>query len=141
MALLGMIGFTALMFEGLKRTSASDAGIITATLPAVVALVGLAAMRERLRMSQAAAIGLAVAGLVLVAIGAERGAASLLGNLPHGWCGRLRGKLRHPRQTLGAALSAAAAGPRRQRGRIGRCRSAGVARDALRPCCGVAAHL
>jgi drug/metabolite transporter (DMT)-like permease len=81
MALFGMIGFTALMFEGLKRTSASDAGIITATLPAVVALLGLAVMRERLRMSQAAAIGLAVAGLVMLAMGAERGAASLLGNL------------------------------------------------------------
>jgi drug/metabolite transporter (DMT)-like permease len=33
MALLGMIGFTALMLEGLQRTSAADAGIITATLP------------------------------------------------------------------------------------------------------------
>jgi len=81
MALFGMIGFTLLMFEGLKRTSASDAGIITATLPAVVALLGLAVMRERLRMPQAAAIGLAVAGLVMLGMGAERGATSLLGNL------------------------------------------------------------
>jgi drug/metabolite transporter (DMT)-like permease len=81
MALFGMIGFTLLMFEGLKRTSASDAGIITATLPAVVALLGLAVMRERLRMPQAAAIGLAVAGLVMLGMGAERGASSLLGNL------------------------------------------------------------
>ena len=81
MALFGMIGFTALMFEGLKRTSASDAGIITATLPAVVALLGVAVMRERLRVPQAAAIGLAVGGLLLVAGGAEHGATSLLGNL------------------------------------------------------------
>ena len=81
MALFGMIGFTALMFEGLQRTSASDAGIITATLPAVVALLGLAVMRERLRRPQAAAIGLAVAGLLLVAAGTERGTQSLLGNL------------------------------------------------------------
>ena len=35
MALLGMVGFTVLMLEGLKRTAAADAGIITATLPAV----------------------------------------------------------------------------------------------------------
>src|SRR4029453_10559671 len=48
MALLGMIGFTALLFEGLKRTSASEAGIITATLPAVVALLGVAVLAERL---------------------------------------------------------------------------------------------
>ena len=80
MTLLGMIGFTALMFEGLKRTSASDAGIITATLPAVVAQLGLAVMRERLRLPQAAAIGLALGGLLLVAVRAERGATSLLGN-------------------------------------------------------------
>ena len=40
MSLLGMVGFTVLMFEGLKRTSAADAGIITATLPAVVACGG-----------------------------------------------------------------------------------------------------
>jgi len=81
MALLGMIGFTALMFEGLKRTSAAEAGIITATLPAVVALLGVALMRERLTMAQAGAVALAVAGLVLVAAGAERRTASLLGNL------------------------------------------------------------
>ena len=41
MALLGMIGFTALMLEGLQRTSAADAFIIMATLPAVAALLGL----------------------------------------------------------------------------------------------------
>src|SRR6185369_9763268 len=34
MALFGMTGFTVLMLEGLKRTAAADAGIITATLPA-----------------------------------------------------------------------------------------------------------
>jgi uncharacterized membrane protein len=81
MALLGMIGFTALLFEGLKRTSASEAGIITATLPAVVALLGVAVLRERLTIAQAGAVGLAVAGLLLVAAGAERRTTSLFGNL------------------------------------------------------------
>jgi drug/metabolite transporter (DMT)-like permease len=81
MALLGMIGFTALMFEGLKRTSAAEAGIITATLPAVVALLGVAVMRERLSMAQTGAVGLAVAGLLLLAAGAEPRTASLIGNL------------------------------------------------------------
>jgi drug/metabolite transporter (DMT)-like permease len=47
----------------------------------VVALLGLAVQRERLRVPQAAAIGLAVGGLLLVAVGAERGATSRLGNL------------------------------------------------------------
>ena len=48
MSLLGMVGFTVLMFEGLKRTSAADAGIITATLPAVVAVLGVALAGDRL---------------------------------------------------------------------------------------------
>jgi len=81
MALLGMIGFTALMFEGLKRTSAAEAGLITATLPAVVALLGVAILRERLSIAQAGAVALAVAGLLLVAAGGERGSASPFGNL------------------------------------------------------------
>lgn len=82
MAVLGMLGFTALMFEGLKRTSAADAGIITATLPAVVALLGILLMRDRLTMPQVGAVGLAVAGLVLVqATGALRDTATLFGNL------------------------------------------------------------
>ena len=82
MALIGMVGFTALLFEGLKRTSAADAGIITATLPAVAALFGILAMGERLRGPQAAAVGLAVTGLLVVAAtGAQRGTATLLGNL------------------------------------------------------------
>jgi drug/metabolite transporter (DMT)-like permease len=74
MALLGMIGFTALMLEGLRRTSAADAGIITATLPAMVARLGVAALRERLSLRQAGAVALAMAGRLLVeATGGERG--------------------------------------------------------------------
>jgi drug/metabolite transporter (DMT)-like permease len=82
MALLGMVGFTVLMFEGLRRTAAADAGIITATLPAVVAALGVAFAGDRLSRTQLIAVGLAVAGLILVqATGAEGGATTLLGNL------------------------------------------------------------
>jgi drug/metabolite transporter (DMT)-like permease len=82
MALLGMVGFTVLMLEGLKRTTAADAGIITATLPAVVAALGVAFAGDRLSRVQMAAVGMAVAGLVLVqATGAAGGAAALYGNL------------------------------------------------------------
>jgi drug/metabolite transporter (DMT)-like permease len=82
MALLGMIGFTVLMFEGLKRTSAADAGIITATLPAVVAIMSVAISRDRLSRTQVFAILLAVAGLLLVqTTGAARGTSTLIGNL------------------------------------------------------------
>ncbi|MBX9590482.1 MAG: DMT family transporter [Hyphomonadaceae bacterium] len=82
MALFGMVGFTVLIFEGLKRTAAADAGIITATLPAVVALLGVIAIGDRLSRPQAGAVVLAVAGLILVqASGAASGTSTLLGNL------------------------------------------------------------
>jgi len=82
MSLLGMVGFTVLMFEGLKRTAAADAGIITATLPAVVALLGVIVVGDRLSRLQTGAVALAVAGLALVhTTGAATGTATLIGNL------------------------------------------------------------
>ena len=82
MSLFGMVGFTVLMFEGLKRTAAADAGIITATLPAVVALLSVIVIGDRLSRAQTGAVALAVAGLVLVqTTGAAAGASTLLGNL------------------------------------------------------------
>lgn len=82
MSLLGMVGFTVLMFEGLKRTAAADAGIITATLPAVVALLGVVVMGDRLSRMQLGAVLLAVAGLALVhATGTATGTSTLPGNL------------------------------------------------------------
>jgi drug/metabolite transporter (DMT)-like permease len=82
MSLLGMVGFTVLIFEGLKRTGAADAGIITATLPAVVAVLGVALAGDRLLRPQGLAVALAVAGLLLVqASGAAAGPSSLAGNL------------------------------------------------------------
>jgi drug/metabolite transporter (DMT)-like permease len=81
MALLGMVGFTVLMFEGLRRTAAADAGIIMAVLPAVVAVFGVVFAGDRLSRSQLAAVVLAVAGLALVqGIGVGGGAGMLLGN-------------------------------------------------------------
>jgi len=82
MALLGMVGFTVLMLEGLKRTAAADAGIITATLPAVAAVLGAVFAGERPPRPQRLAIVLAVVGIALVQVsGAASGAATLVGNL------------------------------------------------------------
>jgi drug/metabolite transporter (DMT)-like permease len=82
MALLGMVGFTVLMFEGLKRTAAADAGIITATLPAVAALLGVLFAGDRLSRPQGLAIVLAVAGIALVQVsGAVPGTSTVVGNL------------------------------------------------------------
>jgi len=82
MAMLGLVGFTVLMLEGLKRTAAADAGIITATLPAVVAALGVLFAGERLTRLQSAAVGLAVAGLLLVQTTTAAGdSTTLLGNV------------------------------------------------------------
>ena len=82
MALLGMVGFTVLMLQGLKRTAAADAGIITATLPAVVAALGVLFAGDRLSRLQTFAVGLAVAGLLLVqTTSATGGSATLVGCL------------------------------------------------------------
>jgi drug/metabolite transporter (DMT)-like permease len=118
MSLFGMVGFTVLLFEGLKRTSAADAGIITATLPALVALLGVAAMGDRLSRPQIAAVALAVGGLMLVqATGAAAGGTSLAGNLLVGGavlgeaCFVLLGKrLTPPYRPLRLALGANLAG-------------------------------
>src|SRR5262245_55522549 len=131
MALLGMIGFTALMLEGLRRTSAADAGIITAMLPAVAARLGVAALRERLSLRQAGAVALALAGRL-------RGNGQRARHRPparqpagHG-CGRVRGEFVILGKRLGAALSAIATGARRQCGWTGLRRSPGPARPAVR---------
>lgn len=82
MALLGMVGFTVLMFEGLKRTAAADAGIITATLPAVAAMLGVLFAGDRLSRPQGLAVVLAVSGIALVqASSAAPAASTLVGNL------------------------------------------------------------
>ena len=82
MSLVGMLGYTVLIFEGVRRTSASDAGIITATLPAVAAVMSVLLLRDRLARLQWAAVMLAVAGLVMVQARAQdASAATLFGNL------------------------------------------------------------
>ena len=82
MALLGMVGFTILMLEGVKRTAAADAGIITATLPAVAALLAVMLAGEKPSHLQGLAILLAIVGVGLVQIwGAAPGPSTLIGNL------------------------------------------------------------
>lgn len=85
MSLLGMVLYTVFILEGVKRTSGVDAGIILATLPAVVALLGAVFLRERPGAAQMLAVGLAASGVALimtVETSATAGQAStLLGDL------------------------------------------------------------
>jgi drug/metabolite transporter (DMT)-like permease len=65
-AFLGMLGFSTFMLFGLKLTSATSAGVITGTLPAVVALLSWLVLRERLTQRVLLSVALAVAGVLIL---------------------------------------------------------------------------
>lgn len=84
-ALFGTFGFTLLMLGGVHRTSAVAAGVITSTIPAIVALFSWLFLRERPDMRSFVAIALAIAGIAVINLahadntGTPEG--SLVGNL------------------------------------------------------------
>ncbi|WP_025602993.1 DMT family transporter [Burkholderia sp. WSM2230] len=84
-ALFGTFGFTLLMLNGVQRTSAVAAGVITSTIPAVVALLSWLILKERPDRRALASIALAIAGVVVINLahaGAHgAGETSLAGNL------------------------------------------------------------
>jgi len=76
--------FSIFMLYGVSMTSASAAGVILATLPAVVALLSWLVLRERLNARAWLAVALAVCGVVILTLGrglGSGGAQSVLGNL------------------------------------------------------------
>ncbi|WP_027803043.1 DMT family transporter [Paraburkholderia dilworthii] len=84
-ALFGTFGFTLLMLNGVQRTSAVAAGVITSTIPAVVALLSWLILNERANGRALASIALAIAGVVVINLAhvdsSARGETSLAGNL------------------------------------------------------------
>ncbi len=82
-AVFGTVLYNAALLAGLRLTTALEAGLILATLPAVVAIGGAAWLRETLPARQWAAVALAAFGmgaLVLARVAGE-GGGSALGNL------------------------------------------------------------
>ncbi len=65
-ALFGTFGFTLLMLGGVHRTSAVAAGVITSTIPAIVALFSWLFLRERPDARAFASIALAIAGIAVI---------------------------------------------------------------------------
>ncbi|TWB75537.1 drug/metabolite transporter (DMT)-like permease [Nitrospirillum amazonense] len=63
LSLFGMVLFNVFLMYGLRGTSATTAGILTSTIPAVTALCAAAILRERLTLRNGAAIALAMAGI------------------------------------------------------------------------------
>ncbi len=84
-ALFGTFGFTLLMLNGVARTSAVAAGVITSTMPAVVALFAWLFLKEKPGGRAFASIALAVVGVVVINVaqsgGGDHGGGSLAGNL------------------------------------------------------------
>ena len=85
MSFFGNFLFSVCMLSGIQRTTATAAGVILATLPAVVALLSRVFLREELTRRTLFAIALAVAGIVLLQFVKEDDGTSaqqqLLGNL------------------------------------------------------------
>ncbi|MCB1994939.1 MAG: EamA family transporter, partial [Rhodoferax sp.] len=65
---LGNFGFSICMLFGVAATSAVAAGVVMATLPAMVALLSWAVLRERIDRRMAAAIACAVSGIGVLAL-------------------------------------------------------------------------
>jgi drug/metabolite transporter (DMT)-like permease len=83
-ALFGIVLFRGLTLYGLRLTSAVSAGVITSASPAIMAVIAVAALRERLGAAGIAGVSLSVAGLLLVNLwghGAGGGPGYLAGNL------------------------------------------------------------
>ncbi len=82
-SLFGNFLFSIFMLYGVSMTSATAAGVILATLPAVVALFSWLFLRERLGRRVWFAVALAVAGVVTLTLarGLAADAQSVLGNL------------------------------------------------------------
>jgi drug/metabolite transporter (DMT)-like permease len=83
MSFFGNFLFSIAMLNGIARTTATAAGVILATLPAVVALLSWLFLRERLGPRVLAAIALAVVGITVLQFARHGGASappSLLGN-------------------------------------------------------------
>lgn len=81
LAAIGSVLFTVLLLEGTKRTAAVDAGIITGSLPAVVALLSVVVLRQRMGRAAILCVALAAAGVMIIQTAAPAsGTSSLAGN-------------------------------------------------------------
>lgn len=62
----GIFGFSILLLYGLKFTSATNSGIITSTLPAIIALMSFIIFKEKLNINKTLGIICAVLGVMII---------------------------------------------------------------------------
>lgn len=72
-SVIGTFGFTVLMMLGMREAPGAVAAVVMATTPAVTAVGAVAFLGEHLDVRRVAAVALAVAGVVLVNLGADAG--------------------------------------------------------------------
>lgn len=73
-AAAGSLGFSALLLLGLRHTGGADAAVITGTLPAMVGLLSVAVLRERVGAMTWASIALASLGAASLGLGGSAAA-------------------------------------------------------------------
>jgi drug/metabolite transporter (DMT)-like permease len=89
-ALFGTFMFTLLMLNGVQRTSAVAAGVITSTIPAVVALFSWFFLKERPNGRALVSIALAIIGVVVINVAQNaHGANSTNGGSESSFAGNL----------------------------------------------------
>lgn len=82
LGLFGVVFYNLGMLYGLRWTGATDAAIVTSTIPAAVALLSMPLLGEKLGGRGAAAVLLSVAGMLVITLPAgQAGAGSWIGNL------------------------------------------------------------
>lgn len=69
LSVLGMSGYTLLLYSALQHTSALNASLVTAANPALIVVLSVVLLRERPRPLGWAGIGLGLAGVLLVLSG------------------------------------------------------------------------
>jgi drug/metabolite transporter (DMT)-like permease len=78
-ATLGTVAYNIALLAGLRRTGALEAGLVLASMPAVVALGAALLLGERLSPRRAIAAGIAAVGMMALAMGRGGGAPGTLG--------------------------------------------------------------
>ncbi len=72
----GSVGYTVLLLSGMRLASATDAGVIAGSLPAIAALIAVLALRERPGAMTITAVALATIGVGVCTLGADDAAAA-----------------------------------------------------------------
>ncbi|TLM75808.1 DMT family transporter [Pseudarthrobacter sp. NamB4] len=71
LSLLGMSGYTLLLYSALQHTSALNASLVTAANPALIMVLAVVLLRDRPRPVSWAGVGLGLAGVLLVLTGGD----------------------------------------------------------------------